>query len=136
MEIKVKNDYSLRVYYEDTDTGGVVYHSIYLNFIERARSEIFFQNGISPIDNEYHFVVKEINAKFFKSAKLGDELKVITEVMKMKNASVQLIQQIFLKNDNKIKLFEAIIELVCLNNNKISKIPNKFNNIFIQYYNK
>ncbi len=52
----MNNDYYLRVYYEDTDTGGVVYHSIYLNYCERARSEIFFRNGISPIDNKYHFV--------------------------------------------------------------------------------
>lgn len=132
----MKNDFNLRVYYEDTDTGGVVYHSMYLNFIERARSEIFFQNGISPIDNQYHFVVKEIHAKFLKSAKLGDELKVITEIVKMKNASIQLIQQIFLKNNTEVKLFEATVDVVCLNGNKISKIPNTFNNIFKQYYNK
>ena len=79
MEIKMDNEYNLRVYYEDTDVGGIVYHSVYLNFIERARSEIFFQNGISPMDNQYHFIVKEINAKFLKSATLGDELKVITK---------------------------------------------------------
>ena len=129
----MKNEYNLRVYYEDTDTGGVVYHSIYLNFIERARSEIFFQNGISPIDNEYHFVVKEVNAKFIKSAKLGDELTVNTEVIKMKNASVQLLQQIMFKNNPEIKLFEATLNLVCLEGSKISKIPYKFEEIFRRY---
>lgn len=129
----MKNEYNLRVYYEDTDTGGVVYHSVYLNFIERARSEIFFQNGINPIDNKYHFVVKEINAKFIKSAKLGDELTVITEIIKIKNASIQLIQKIFFKNDIDTKLFEATVEIVCLNGSNISKIPTTFRNIFSQY---
>lgn len=132
----MKNDYNLRVYYEDTDTGGVVYHSIYLNFIERARSEIFFQNGISPIDNEFHFVVKEINAKFLKSAKLGDELRIETNVIKIKNASVKLHQIINFKENPEIKVFEAIVDLVCLKSNKISKIPLKFENIFNQYYEK
>lgn len=132
----MKNDYNLRVYYEDTDTGGVVYHSIYLNFIERARSEIFFQNGISPIDNEFHFVVKEINAKFLKSAKLGDELKIETNVITIKNASIKLHQIINFKENPEIKVFEAIVNLVCLKGDKISKIPLKFENIFNQYYEK
>jgi acyl-CoA thioester hydrolase len=136
MEIKMENDYNLRVYYEDTDTGGVVYHSIYLNFIERARSEIFFRNGISPIDNEFHFVVKEINAKFLKPAKLGDELKIETNVIKIKNASVKLHQIINFKENPEIKVFEAIVDLVCLKGDKISKIPLKFENIFNQYYEK
>jgi acyl-CoA thioester hydrolase len=127
------NEYYLRVYYEDTDCGGVVYHSIYLNFIERARSEIFFRNGISPIDNEFHFVVKEINGKFLKSAKLGDELKIETNIIKIKNASVKLHQIIYFKEHPEIKLFEAIIDLVCLKENKISKIPLVFENIFKQY---
>ena len=133
---KMNNDYYLRVYYEDTDAGGVVYHSIYLNFVERARSEIFFQNGISPMDNEFHFVVKEINAKFLKSAKLGDELKIKTNVMKIKNASVKLYQIIYFKENPKIKVFEAMVDIVCLKGDKISKIPLKFQNILNQNYDK
>lgn len=132
----MNNDYYLRVYYEDTDAGGVVYHSIYLNFVERARSEIFFQNGISPMDNEFHFVVKEINAKFHKSAKLGDELKIKTNVMKIKNASVKLHQIIYFKENPKIKVFEAMVDIVCLKGDKISKIPLKFQNILNQNYDK
>ncbi|MGE4457522.1 MAG: hotdog domain-containing protein, partial [Arcobacteraceae bacterium] len=50
----------IRVYYEDTDTGGVVYHSNYLNFCERARSEAFFRLGMSPELSSGHFVAKRI----------------------------------------------------------------------------
>ena len=60
----------LRVYYEDTDTGGVVYHSNYLNFCERARSELFFQRGLSPHKTNAFFVVSHIDAKFIKPAHL------------------------------------------------------------------
>ena len=129
----MNNDYYLRVYYEDTDTGGVVYHSMYLNYCERARSEIFFRNGISPIDNKYHFVVKNIDAKFTKPAKLGDELKVETLVFDIKKASVKLIQRIYFKEDSRLQLFEMAIELVCLHDNKISKIPVIFKNLFEKF---
>ncbi|MGD9625492.1 MAG: acyl-CoA thioesterase, partial [Arcobacter sp.] len=50
----------LRVYYEDTDAGGIVYHSNYLNFCERARSDVFFQKGFSPVLEGGHFVAKKI----------------------------------------------------------------------------
>jgi len=52
----------IRVYYEDTDSGGVVYHTQYLAFCERARSEIFFQNGIDF--SESGFVVRDLEATF------------------------------------------------------------------------
>ena len=111
----MNNDYYLRVYYEDTDTGGVVYHSIYLNYFE------------------FHFVVKNIDAKFTKPAKLGDELKVETLVCDIKKASVKLIQRIYFKEDSRLQLFEMAIELVCLHDNKISKIPFIFKNLFEKF---
>lgn len=91
----------IRVYYEDTDMGGVVYHSNYLNYCERARSNIFFQKGLSPVLPQSHFVVKFLEANYIASAKLGDILEVKTEVCKIKAASFVLLQTIY-KEEKKI----------------------------------
>ena len=70
----------VRVYWEDTDGGGVVYHSRYLNFFERARSELLRSKGIHQMElKEKHgfvWVVTEMNVKFRQAAKLDDELSV------------------------------------------------------------
>ena len=98
----------IRVYYEDTDTGGVVYHSNYLNFCERARSEVFYARGITPVLPEGHFVARRIVGDFFRSAKLGDLLEVKSELVKLKAASFVLKQVIFKGEE---KLFELEITL-------------------------
>ena len=70
----------MRVYWEDTDGGGVVYHSRYLNFFERARSELLRAKGIHQMElKENHgfiWVVTEMNVKFKRAARLDDELSV------------------------------------------------------------
>jgi acyl-CoA thioester hydrolase len=98
----------IRVYYEDTDTGGVVYHSNYLNFCERARSDTFFQKGLTPVLNNGHFVARKIVADYFASAKLGDLLEVKSELLQMRAASFTLLQKIFKEEK---KLFEMQITL-------------------------
>jgi acyl-CoA thioester hydrolase len=102
----------IRVYYEDTDVGGVVYHSNYLNFCERARSELFFQSGRSPITASGHFVVKEIKANYLKSAKFGDLLEVKTFLKNVRNASIVMHQRIFRESE---LIFEMDVKLVHLN---------------------
>ncbi|MCW8894997.1 MAG: YbgC/FadM family acyl-CoA thioesterase [Sulfurimonas sp.] len=99
---------NIRVYYEDTDTGGVVYHSNYLNFCERARSDAFFERGLSPVLSSGHFVARKLEADFFSSAKLGDMLEVETKLIDMRAASFRLSQIIF--KDAK-KVFELNITL-------------------------
>ncbi|QOY55692.1 YbgC/FadM family acyl-CoA thioesterase [Candidatus Sulfurimonas marisnigri] len=98
----------VRVYYEDTDTGGVVYHSNYLNFCERARSDAFFNIGSTPVLENGHFVARRVEAEYLLSAKLGDELKVTTQLSVMKAASFKLLQTIY--KDEK-KIFELSITL-------------------------
>lgn len=111
----------IRVYYEDTDVGGVVYHSNYLNFCERARSQLFFDAGRSPILEGGHFVAKHITADYLKSAKFGDLLEVKTHLVQMKNASFTLSQQIFREEE---KVFEMTIDLVYLDfEGNMKKIP-------------
>ena len=115
-------DYSVRVYYEDVDLGGIVYHSKYLNFCERARSELFFSNGLSPVNGAYHFVVKHIDADFIAPAKFGELLGVRTRVAGRKKASFTLKQTVYRK-DNLKKLYEMDIQLVCMKGEKVSPIP-------------
>lgn len=99
----------IRVYYEDTDTGGVVYHSNYLNFCERARSEAFFSRGLSPVLESGHFVAKRVEGDYISSAKLGDELEITSELVSMRGASFTLRQSVF-RGDKKV--FELVIILV------------------------
>ncbi|NPA03681.1 MAG: acyl-CoA thioesterase [Epsilonproteobacteria bacterium] len=113
----------VRVYYEDTDLGGIVYHSKYLNFCERARSEIFFSAGKSPIYQGYHFVVKEIVANFENPAFFGDILEVKTTLLELKNASFSLLQEIFKEEK---RCFKMEVKLVCLKNGRPVKIPPYF----------
>ena len=102
----------IRVYYEDTDVGGVVYHSNYLNYCERARSDTFFDKGMTPILKSGHFVARRVVADYISSAKLGDLLDVETSLLKMKAASFILLQTIL--KDGK-KLFEMQITLAYIN---------------------
>ncbi|MCK9372097.1 MAG: YbgC/FadM family acyl-CoA thioesterase [Sulfuricurvum sp.] len=111
----------IRVYYEDTDVGGVVYHSNYLNFCERARSELFFRAGRSPILSGGHFVAKRIEGDYLKSAKFGDVIEVKTGLVEMKKTSFRLLQQIYRGEE---ELFRLSILLVHLDfEGKITKIP-------------
>lgn len=99
---------NIRVYYEDTDCGGIVYHSAYLNFCERARSEVFFIKGLSPVLQNGHFVAKKLEADYISSARLGDELEVLTELVEIRAASFVLLQTIFKESR---KIFELNITL-------------------------
>jgi len=117
----------IRVYYEDTDLGGVVYYANYLKFCERARSEIFFQNGLLPLKEDCHFVVVHIDASFMKSAKFADILDVKTQILEIKKVYVKLKQTIY-KDEEKI--FEMDVKLAFLCDGKPSPIPNEFLDLF------
>ena len=118
----------IRVYYEDTDAGGIVYHTKYINFCERARSDIFFDNGMLPTQGEKSgFVVKHIEAEFLGSAKLGDLLEVKNTLLQMKRSSTTLLQEIFKEEQ---KLFSMEILLVYMEQGKISRIPEQFKSLF------
>lgn len=119
----------IRVYYEDTDCGGIVYHSNYLNYCERARSEVFFNAKIPPLQNGIGFVVKEMHIAFLHPAKLGDLLEVKTALVEQKGASVKLAQSILRENQ---EIFKASLTLVCMDSKtqKIAKIPQWAQEVF------
>ena len=121
--------YFLRVHYEDTDVGGIVYHAKYLNFIERARSglirllkfpsENFLKQNLS-------IVVKNIYFDWHQSCKLGDCICVKTNLIEFKKASLVLSQIIFNENYTK-KLASANITLCMVNKKmKVSRFPENF----------
>lgn len=82
------------VFYDDTDCGGIVYHARYLVFCERARSLLFFENGMLPQSGYCGFVVQNIESNFLKTLQLGDMYKVKTTTLAIKNASLTLRQDV------------------------------------------
>ena len=109
-------NWPIRVYYEDTDSGGVVYHSNYLNFMERARTEWLRHLGFEQtyIRDELNviFVVHSMQITFKKPAKFNDMLTVTSELHKIGHSSLQFLQKITL---NQQALVEAQVKLACVN---------------------
>ena len=105
----------MRVYYEDTDSGGVVYYANYLKFAERARTELLrsegFENKSLLESKGFVFVVRHIEADYLKPAALDDLLEVKTAVLEVKNASVTLKQSICCRNT---LLFTLDVTLACV----------------------
>ncbi len=121
----------IRVYYEDTDLGGIVYHANYIKYCERARSEVFFAQGMSPTLGEGSgFVVRTIDANFVATATLGDILEVKTVLLTLKNSSILLLQEIW---KEETKVFSMKITLVYLHAKKPSRIPQVFKEIFTSF---
>ncbi len=122
----------IRIYYEDTDVGGIVYHTNYIKYCERARSELFFANNLSPVIDGCHFAVKSLTSNFISIATLGDIIEVTTKVKEIKGASIILEQNIY-KDKNLI--FNMSITLVFLSpsEGKIKKIPQETKEFFKQF---
>lgn len=118
----------IRVYYEDTDLGGIVYHANYIKFCERARSELFFAQGINPImEDKSGFVVRNIHANFLSTATLGEILNVTSTLIKLKGSSLILLQEIW-KEEKKIFSMEVL--LVYVEQAKPARIPKVFKDTF------
>lgn len=118
----------IRVYYEDTDAGGIVYHTNYIKYCERARSEIFFKQGQIPsLSTSSGFVVKDIKASFLATSTLGDLLDITTSIVNIRNSSITLLQEVW---KEEIKLFSMEIVLVYIDKGNPCRIPSIFRDIF------
>jgi len=118
----------IRVYYEDTDAGGITYHTRYINFCERARSEIFFRKSMLPtVGEKSGFVVRDIKASFLATSTLGDLLEVKSSILSKRSSSIILLQEIF-KEDKKIFSMEVV--LVYISEGRPVRIPEVFKEIF------
>ncbi|MGB2078259.1 MAG: tol-pal system-associated acyl-CoA thioesterase [Vibrio sp.] len=110
----------VRVYYEDTDAGGVVYHANYLNFFERARTEYLRSleiNQHSLLELKTGFVVRHMDIDFIQAAKLDDQLVVHTQVTQIKRASLDFCQK--LVNLDGLVLCSAQVKIACVNMEKM-----------------
>ncbi|ETD80518.1 tol-pal system-associated acyl-CoA thioesterase [Rhodobacter capsulatus] len=111
----MSHDFTLRVYYEDTDLAGIVYYANYLKFIERGRSEwvrsLGVDQGALKRAHGLVFAVRRVEADYLKPAKYDDELRVTTELIAETGARIVLDQTVWRGND---KLFTAMVTLVCL----------------------
>ena len=119
-------DWSVRVYFEDTDSGGVVYHSNYLKFMERARTEWLRSLGIDQAKlkqiEQVMFVVSKHSLKHIKPARFNDMLTIKTNTIAIKNFSLWLNQKIFREDT---LLLDAEVEIACIDAKlfKPKKIP-------------
>ena len=117
--------YKTKVYYEDTDAGGVVYYANYLNFLERARTEAITSIGLSNKKIKKNFdafiIVKACNIQYKLSAYLEDELLITSFIKSITKTSFMMLQRINRKND---LISEAEVHLVFINNlGKPTRIP-------------
>lgn len=107
--------YPVRVYYEDTDAGGVVYHSNYLKFAERARTELLRDAGIDHTtlmtESGLMFAVRRCEAEYVKPARLDDALEIRTRLVEATGASFWLEQLVERAGET---LVEMKLRLVCL----------------------
>ncbi len=105
----------IRVYYEDTDAGGVVYHSQYLNFMERARTEwlrsLGFEQAALRESLNILFVVHSMQVQFKKSARFDDLLSVETQLTQLRLGSFECSQQIVREQE---RLIQAQVKIACV----------------------
>ncbi|MCA7118079.1 MAG: tol-pal system-associated acyl-CoA thioesterase [Acidibrevibacterium sp.] len=98
-----KHRYEVRVYFEDTDAGGIVYHATYLRFAERARSECLRDLGIAHAElvarHGIFFVVRRAKLDYLRPARLDDLLVVETEVLSVGGASASLRQSFYRRGE-------------------------------------
>jgi acyl-CoA thioester hydrolase len=113
----MKFSWPVRVYYEDTDSGGVVYYANYLKFFERARTELLRQCGIQQgqliQQSNIIFAVRNINVDYNKPAVFNDLLNVTTEVAEYKKASL-VFKQIIRRDEDDAVLCQATCKVACL----------------------
>ena len=125
-------EFKFKIFYEDTDSGGVVYYANYLKFTERARTNLINDLGYSlkklNDDHDCLFIVKKLNCDYIHSAKLEDELIVQSKFLKINNASFELEQNIL--RNNQI-IFTSEIIMVCVSPlGQPKKIPQDLKSLF------
>ena len=124
--------YTLKVFYEDTDAAGFVYYANYLKYIERARTQLLFNNNLNHTSLKEKFdiitIVKSCNIEYVNPAKLDDELNIFTSLLKKTRVQFYLNQKIYNKND---LIVEAIVRIVTINScGKPKRMPYELYNIF------
>ncbi|MDG1732617.1 MAG: tol-pal system-associated acyl-CoA thioesterase [Thalassotalea sp.] len=118
--------YQVRVFYEDTDAGGIVYYANYLKFAERARTEWLRSLGINQslfLEQNFGFVVRKVEMDNKASAKLDDLLTIHSSITKTKRASLVFNQQIFNQHSQLLCEVSVLVASVNLELAKPCAIP-------------
>jgi acyl-CoA thioester hydrolase len=114
----------VRVYYQDTDAAGVVFHSTYLNFMERARVEWLRKHGFEPQELARRFrlvfIVRHLDIAYIKPAVLDDLVTVTASVQKLGRAQVTLVQEV---TRGKEALVRASVNLACVATGSLKPMP-------------
>ena len=110
----------ITIYYEDTDSTGIVYHANYLRYCDRARSRYFFDNNIDLESNNGYLTIHSLKCKYIAPAKLGDKLIVESIITMLKKTSIEIKHLILLKNE---PIFEMNIKMLYVVNMKPSIFP-------------
>ena len=113
----------IRIYFEDTDSGGVVYHSNYLKFMERARTEWLRSIGIDQRhlkqDHQIMFVVHRIDIQYKLPARFNDDLIVKSELKDIGSSKIEFRQMIY-RNDE--ILIDASVDIACIDSEKFKPV--------------
>lgn len=117
----------IRIYYEDTDAQGIVYHANYLKFCERARSELLLKANIGGFSSNGYFVITKIEANFISSARLADIIQVHTKCIEVGASKIILHQNITLLEK---LIFSATIKLAFIKENKPARMDAKMLEFF------
>lgn len=127
---------AIRVYYEDTDFSGLVYHASYLRFIERARTELLRSVGLHQralLDGEagapVFFVVRAMEIDFRRPATMDDLLTIETQVADIGAAAITLDQRVMRDGD---LLVEAKVKVACVENGRAKRLPAEVRAKFVE----
>lgn len=126
----------VRVYYEDTDAGGIVYHASYLRFAERGRTELLraagFEHKNLLAEHGLLFIVRKMEIEYMAPARLDDKLTVKTSIIELKNASFLMNQSIFCHD---VLVCSMVVTLVCVTKDiKPIRMPDDMRNKFLGFY--
>ena len=117
----------VRVYLEDTDAGGIVYHAAYLRFMERARTESLRRAGVQQSDTfgrDLSFVLHTLNVRFSVPAQLDAELYVTCDLSELRGASLTFTQEIRDRNSAVLHCSaEVVVACISLSNKRPRRVP-------------
>ncbi len=124
--------FPVRIYYEDTDAGGIVYYANYLKFAERARTEYLRHLGIDQQtmlkEQGIGFVVRELHINYKSPAKLDDALNITCKVTELKGVSAKMEQKLY-RGDTVLAEIEITLVFLSLATMRPTKIPEEITNL-------
>jgi acyl-CoA thioester hydrolase len=119
--------FTVRVYYEDTDFSGVVYHASYLRFLERGRTELLRERGVhqaaifsGALGPPFGFAVRRMNIDFLRPARMDDLLTIETTPESVGGASIALVQRILREDE---MLLTATVQVACVSDGRPARLP-------------